>query len=401
MANLFTVPYGNEFWRYLGWLSSKIEYTEPVRDYAFPAAAWHMVRREPVGVCAAITPWNYPYLMAMWKLSPAVATGNTVVLKPATYTPATTMALAEILAESEVPPGVVNVIPGAGASVGEAMVTHPDVDKVSFTGSTEVGRRIMQLASSTIKRVTLELGGKSASIILDDADLDDAIPGVLWAMYLHTGQTCEAGSRLLVPASLYDEVVARVVEAVEGMKVGSALNFESDLGPLINKAQYETVDRYVQIGQDEGAKLLTGGERLTGEGYEGGHYYKPTVFGDVETSMRIAQEEIFGPVLSIMRYESVEEAIRYANDSIYGLAGSVWSRDPARAIEVAKRIRTGSIWINTHHMIIPAAPFGGYKQSGLGREFGRWGLEEYLETKYIRVEQLPKEQKFWNQIIGL
>ena len=401
LANLFTVPYAHEFWRHLGELGSKLDYTEPGPAYDFPAPAWHHIRREPVGVVGAITPWNYPYLMAFWKLSPAVATGCTIVLKPASYTPVTSLALAEILAESDLPPGVVNIVAGGGASAGEALVQHPGVNKISFTGSTEVGRRIMQQASGTIKRLTLELGGKSAQIVLDDADLEDAVPGVLWGMFMHSGQSCEAGTRLLLPGSLYDEFVARLVEKVESLTVGDATDFSTDLGPLINDTQLKAVHRYVEVGQEEGAKLLTGGERASVEGKENGSYYKPTIFADVETSMTIAQEEIFGPVLSVLRYDSVEQAIGIANDSIYGLGGSVWSRDTIRAQEVAKRMQTGSVWINSHHMITPATPFGGYKQSGLGREFGHWGLEEYLETKYVRVEQIAPKDKIWNQIIGV
>ena len=297
---------------------------------------------------------------------------------------------------------MVNVVPGSGASAGEALVTDPRVDKVAFTGSTEIGRRIMQLASGTVKKVTLELGGKSANILLDDADLDIAIPGSTWAMYMHQGQICHAGTRLLAPAALYDEVTARLVETVEGLKIGSAMDFESDLGPLINETQFDTVDRYVQVGQDEGAKLLTGGHRITEDGLDAGYFYEPTIFGEVSNDMKIAQEEIFGPVLSVIRYESVEDAIRLANDSIYGLGGAVWSRDIPRALEVAKRVRTGTVWINDYHLVSPAAPFSGYKQSGIGREHGHWGLQEYLQTKYVRVDQVPtREQKFWYQVIGL
>jgi aldehyde dehydrogenase (NAD+) len=280
-------------------------------------------------------------------------------------------------------------------------VTDPRVDKVGFTGSTAVGRRIMQLASGSLKKVTLELGGKGPSILLDDADLDVAVPGALWGIYLHSGQMCEAGTRCFVPASLYDEVVARMVELSEGLKIGSALDFETDIGPLVDHRQIDTVKRYVQIGQDEGAKLLTGGSVPQGVP-EGGYYFEPTIFGGVNNDMRIAQEEIFGPVLSLIRYESVEDAIRMANETIYGLAGSVWSRDVPRALQVAKRIRAGTVWINDHHLLSAAAPHGGYKQSGLGRELGRWGLDEYLQIKHIHVDQTPtKEQKFWYQVIGL
>src|SRR2546423_12415795 len=317
-------------------------------------------------------------MMAIWKIAPAIATGNAVVLKPATYTPASACALAEILARTDIPPGVVNVVPGSGAAAGEALCTDPRVDKIAFTGSTEVGRRIMQLASGTVKKVTLELGGKSPNILLDDADLDIAVPGSVWAMYMHQGQICHAGTRLFVPASLYDEVTARLVETVEGLKVGSALDFESDLGPLINRTQFDTVDRYVQLGQDEGAKLLTGGHRVTGDGLDAGGFYEPTIFGEVSNDMKIAQEEIFGPVLAVIRYESVEDAIRMANDSIYGLGGAVWSRDIPRALEVAKRIRTGTVWVNDYHLVSPAAPFGGVKASRDRRGAGPGGPPEVL-----------------------
>jgi acyl-CoA reductase-like NAD-dependent aldehyde dehydrogenase len=294
------------------------------------------------------------------------------------------------------------VVPGAGGSAGEEMASNSLVDKVAFTGSTEVGRRIMQLASGTVKKVTLELGGKSANILLDDADLDAAIPGSLFATFLHSGQICHSGTRAFVPASLYDEVIARMVELAEGLKVGPATDFETDIGPLVHRSQFETVDRYVQLGIQEGAKLVTGGERAEVAGHDGGYYYKPTIFADVKNSMRIAQEEIFGPVLSVIKYDSVEEAIQMANDSIYGLGGGVWSRDIPRAIGVAKRIRTGTVWVNDYHLLSAYAPFGGYKQSGVGRELGVWGIREYQQTKYIHVDQTPsKDQKFWYQIAGL
>jgi acyl-CoA reductase-like NAD-dependent aldehyde dehydrogenase len=403
MANLFSIALGVEHWRVVADLANKIGEYEPVPMPEMPAVAWGIVRREPYGVCAAITPWNFPFILMMWKAGPALATGNTIVVKPATYTPLSTLAFARILQESDLfPPGVFNVVPGAGGAAGEELAANPLVDKVAFTGSTEVGRRIMQLASPTVKKVTLELGGKSANILLDDADLEVAIPGSLWATFLHAGQICHSGTRCFVPASLYDDVVARMVELAEGLRVGPAMDFETDIGPLIHRTQFETVDRYVQLGLEEGAKLVTGGERVTVPGHEGGYYYRPTIFADVENSMRIAQEEIFGPVLSVIRYESVEDAIRMANDSIYGLGGAVWSRDIPRALEVAKRIRTGTVWVNDYHLLSGYAPFGGYKQSGVGRELGVWGIREYQQTKYIHVDQTPrKDQKFWYQIAGL
>ena len=401
MANLFTVPLAVYHWQYLVEAAAKLDPIEAVPETGFPAPAWEMVQREPYGVCAGIIPWNFPFIMAVWKAAPALAMGNTLVLKPSPYTPLTALELAAIGAEAGVPKGVLNVVPGTGPVAGEALVTDPRVDKVSFTGSTGVGRRIMQLASATIKNVTLELGGKSANILLDDADLDIAVPGALWASYLHQGQICHSGTRCFVPASLYDEATARMVELAEGLKVGSALDFESDMGPVIDRRQFDTIQRYVQIGQDEGAKLLTGGGVPPGVP-EGGYYVEPTIFGDVDNSMRIAQEEIFGPVLSVIRYESVEDAIRMANDSMYGLAGGVWSRDIPRALTVAKRLQTGTVWINDYHLISAAAPFGGFKQSGIGRELGTWGLLQFVQPKYIRVDQTPtKEQKFWFQVLGL
>jgi acyl-CoA reductase-like NAD-dependent aldehyde dehydrogenase len=401
MANLFTIPLGIYHWRYLAEEAGRLEYTEPVPQTDFPAPAWQFVQREPFGVCAGIIPWNFPFIMAVWKAAPALATGNTMVLKPSPYTPITALELAAIAQEAGLPNGVLNVVPGTGNVAGEALVTDPRVDRVAFTGSTAVGRRVMQLAAGTVKSIGLELGGKGPTLFLDDADLDIAIPGALWAVYLHGGQVCESGTRCLIPAAMYDEVAARLVELSEDLKVGPAMDFESDIGPLVDHRQLDTVKRYVQIGLDEGAKLLTGGG-VPDHTPEGGYYFEPTIFGGVENSMKIAQEEIFGPVLSLIRYESVDEAIRLANDTIYGLAGSVWSRDIPRALSVAKRIKAGTVWINDHHLISAAAPHGGYKQSGLGRELGRWGLDEYLQVKHVYVDQTPsKEQRFWYQIIGL
>jgi aldehyde dehydrogenase (NAD+) len=403
MANLFSIAAGIEHWKVLAELSSSLPEFEPVPHADYPAAAWSLVRREPFGVCGAITPWNFPFILMIWKVAPALAMGNTCVVKPASYTPLSTLEFAKIVAETDLlPPGVLNVVPGGGREAGEELAASPLVDKIAFTGSTEVGRRIMTLASGNIKKVTLELGGKSANILLDDADLDIAAPGSLWATFLHQGQICHSGTRLFVPRAQHDAIVDQLVELTEGLRVGPAQDFDTDLGPINNAPQLETIERYVELGRKEGATLATGGSRVTVAGYEDGWYHAPTIFCDVRNDFQIAQEEIFGPVLSVLPYDDVEQAITMANDSIYGLGGGVWSRDVPRAIEVAKRIRTGTVWINDYHLVNGAAPFGGYKQSGVGRELGVWGLREFQQTKHIHVDQSPtKDQKFWFQILGL
>jgi aldehyde dehydrogenase (NAD+) len=345
----------------------------------------HYARREPIGVCVGIVPWNFPFTMAMWKITMAALTGNSVVLKPASDTPLSALLLARIIAESKVPKGVINIISGPGGSIGEALCTHPKVDKIAFTGSTEVGSQIMQMASKSIKKVTLELGGKSANIVLDDADFESALDGAVLASFLHSGQVCESGTRLLLPESLYDRFVEQLKLRLEKIQVGYQLNPKTKMGPLVSKKQLESVADYVRIGKQEGAELITGGKPVEVEGFKNGCYYAPTLFGNVKNSMRIAQEEIFGPVLSVIRYKSEEEAIAIANDSIYGLAGGVWSKNVQRAERVAAQIRTGTMWINDYHVFSDLAPFGGYKQSGVGRELGLWGLEEYTEVKHVHI----------------
>jgi acyl-CoA reductase-like NAD-dependent aldehyde dehydrogenase len=368
---------------------------------SYPTHSYNFVLREPVGVCAGIIPWNFPLVMAVWKLAPALAMGNTCVLKPASNTPLTALKLAEILADTDLPEGVVNVITGAGSTVGEELASNPDVDKVAFTGSTVVGRRIMQLASSTIKKTTLELGGKSPNIVFEDADMDQAVDGALWATFFHQGQVCESGTRLLLPESIHDEFVERLVERAKQIKVGDPMDYESDLGPLVSAAQRETVENYVRIGKEQGAKLVLGGGRPEGDGFERGYWFEPTIFTEVDNSMTIAQEEIFGPVLSVIKFSDDDDAVRIANDSIYGLASGVWSQDPDRCLDIAKRLRAGTVWINDFHLLNCVAPFGGYKQSGIGRELSGYGLNEYTEVKHVHWDLgTPREQKLFGVILS-
>ncbi|OGP85811.1 MAG: aldehyde dehydrogenase [Deltaproteobacteria bacterium RBG_13_65_10] len=377
---------------------SKFPYVEQLPLQELPGLSQNFVLREPYGVCSQIIPWNFPLMMAIWKIGPALATGNTVVLKPASITPCSALELAKIIDETDLPKGVVNVISGPGSECGEEMCTSPMVDKVAFTGSTVVGRRIMQLASGTVKKVTLELGGKSPTIILDDADLDMATDGSLFGCMFHQGQVCESGTRLFVSEALHDAFVERLVNRTKTLRIGDPSQFDTDLGPMVSEQQRQVVEDYVESGQKEGAKIVVGGGRPAH--MTKGYYLEPTIFIDVKNEMKIAQEEIFGPVLCVIRYKNLDDAVRMANDSIYGLAGAVWSRDKKAALAVAKRIRTGTVWINDHHLLSPTAPFGGYKQSGIGREFGSYGLSEYLQIKHIHVDNVDDlQKKFWYQTL--
>jgi len=342
-----------------------------------------LVTREPVGVVGCITPWNYPLHQIMAKIAPAMAVGCTVVLKPSEVAPLNAFVLADIIDELGFPAGVFNLVSGVGPVVGEAIAAHPDVDMVSFTGSTRAGTRVAEVAAANVTRVHQELGGKSANIVLDDADFAAAIPSAVGACYLNSGQTCSALTRLLVPADRMDEAAELAAQAAAGFTVGPADDEGSRLGPLVSQTQWDRVQGYIQAGIDEGATLVTGGTGKP-EGLDAGYYVKPTVFANVDNSMSIARDEIFGPVLSIIGYDSEEDAIRIANDSDYGLSGGVWSSDNDRALAVAKQLRTGEVDMNGSFLNTDA-PFGGYKKSGNGRELGRFGLSEFVEAKQINL----------------
>ena len=342
-----------------------------------------LVTREPVGVVGCITPWNYPLHQIMAKIAPAMAVGCTVVLKPSEVAPLNAFVLADIIDELGFPAGVFNLVSGVGPVVGEAIAAHPDVDMVSFTGSTRAGTRVAEVAAANVTRVHQELGGKSANIVLDDADFAAAIPSAVGACYLNSGQTCSALTRLLVPAARMDEAAELAAQAAAGFTVGPADDEGSRLGPLVSQIQWDRVQGYIQAGIDEGATLVTGGTGKP-EGLDRGYYVKPTVFANVDNSMSIARDEIFGPVLSIIGYDNEEDAIRIANDSDYGLSGGVWSSDNDRALAVAKQLRTGEVDMNGSFLNTDA-PFGGYKKSGNGRELGRFGLSEFVEAKQINL----------------
>ena len=338
--------------------------------------------REPVGVAGLIVPWNYPLSMAAWKVAPALAAGCAVVLKPAEQTPLTALRLGELALEAGFPPGILNVVTGFG-DAGAALVAHPGVDKIAFTGSTEVGKEIVRACAGNLKKVSLELGGKSPHIVFPDANLDAAATAVANGIFFNQGQTCTAGSRLYAHASCFDRVVEAVTVIARKLKVGDGLNPHIDLGPLVSQEQWDRVNRYVSVGRDEGAKLVTGGKRPPG--LERGYFFEPTVFADTNASMRIVREEIFGPVLTALAWTDTEDLIAKANDTVYGLSAGIWTNDIKQAHRAAAALKAGTVWINCYNLVDPATPFGGFKQSGWGREHGRQAMELYSETKSIWV----------------
>jgi aldehyde dehydrogenase (NAD+) len=375
------VPAAAECFQYFaGWADKIHGETVPVKGNYLTYTL-----REPIGVVAAIVPWNFPLLLTAWKVAPALACGNTVIIKPASQTPLTALALAEIAAEVGVPPGVLNVITGPGSSVGQMLVEHPGIDKIAFTGDTSTGKGIMRGSADTLKRITLELGGKSANIVFPDADLDAAIRGATTGIFYGKGEVCAAGSRLLVDKSIRSEFIDKVAARAKKMAPGDPLDPKTRLGAISSKKQLENDLRYIEIAKKEGAQLVAGGGRAdigTGKGY----FLQPTVFDGVTPQMTIAREEIFGPVLAAIEFADVDEAIARANDSNYGLAAAVWTKDIKKAHHVARRLQAGTVWINTYNVYDTAAPFGGYKQSGFGREMSMHALEHYTQVKSVWVD---------------
>jgi betaine-aldehyde dehydrogenase len=358
----------------------------------------HVVSRvvhEPVGVCALVTPWNYPLLQLSWKVAPALAAGNAVVIKPSEVTPLTSLTLVELLAEAGAPAGVVNIVLGDGAHVGGPLVAHPDVDLVSFTGGVATGQSIMRAAADTVKRVSLELGGKNPNVVFADTDFDTVVDYALVAVFLHSGQVCSAGARLLVEDPLHDDLVAEVARRAELIRLGNGLDEGTESGPLVSEAQRAKIEDYVASAQAEGARLVAGGRRPDEPSLAKGFFYRPTVFADCHAGMRVVREETFGPILTVERFSTEEEAIALANDTDHGLAGAVWSNDPAKAHRVAGALRHGTVWINDYHPYIPAAEWGGMKRSGTGRELGPTGLHEYQEAKHVWHNTAPAAQRWF------
>ena len=370
------------FWYMAGWATKLNGGTiNPSVPY-LPDAEFHSYTlREPVGVVGQIIPWNFPLLMAAWKLGPALATGCTVVLKPAEQTPLSALRLGELIQEAGIPDGVVNIVPGYGETAGAALAAHPDVDKVAFTGSTEIGKLIARTATGNLKRVSLELGGKSPNIIFSDADVDAAIEGAAQGIFFNQGEVCSAGSRLYVQSDQFDRVVEGISEAAKGIKVGHGLEEDTDMGPLVSAEQFERVTGYLNRGAEEGNRAVTGGKAIDGPGF----FVEPTVLVDAKPSDTIVREEVFGPVIAAMPFDDIDDLARQANDSHYGLAAGIWTRDISKAHRLASRIKAGTVHVNTYHVFAAELPFGGYKQSGWGREMGEEVLKNYLETKSVIV----------------
>jgi acyl-CoA reductase-like NAD-dependent aldehyde dehydrogenase len=381
-ASFFDVPISQGCVGYYAAFEAR-ELQKKVEQPDFPGT-YGIIDHEPYGVVAAIVPWNLPLLIASWKVAPALLAGNSVVLKPSYLTPLSALKLGEILYQAGLPRGTLSVIPGSGKEVGSELASNNNVDVLSFTGATETGKEVMRLASNNVKRVLMELGGKSPNIVLADADIDRAVKGSMFGIFLHSGQLCESGARLLLSEDIYEEFIEKMKIRVDSMRVGPTDSMETDIGPLISKEQFSRVESYIASGHSEGATMLSGGP-LNDQRLKGGYYVKPTIFTDVRPEMKIWKEEIFGPVLSVMKFSNEDEAVRIANDTMYGLASGVWSSNVEKALQIGSRIRAGTVWINDYHLLTTYAPRGGYKQSGFGRELGEEGLYEYMQTKHYFV----------------
>jgi len=375
------IPFAAEVFRYYaGWATKIHGETLALREGAFT-----FTLREPIGVVGAIVPWNFPFLLASWKIAPALAAGNTVVLKPASLTPLTALKFAELCQEAGLPEGVFNVVTGPGSKVGMALVRHSGVDKVAFTGSTEVGKQIMREAAGTLKRLSLELGGKSPNIVFADADMDAAVKGAMTGIFYNKGEVCAAGSRLFLEERVHDEFMAKLTERVKGLRVGDPMDKATRMGPVVSAQQMATVLSYIDTGKQEGARLVTGGGRAN-MGSGKGYFIEPTIFDRVSNRMKIAREEIFGPVLSVIPFKAIEEAFAEGNTTTYGLAAAVWTRDVAKALRAARALRAGTVWVNAYNLYDAALPFGGFKESGFGRELGSAGIDLYTEVKSVWVD---------------
>ncbi|NMO02641.1 aldehyde dehydrogenase [Gordonia sp. TBRC 11910] len=385
-AGTFLIGYAIANLRYFASLARTFAFEKQGELIEVPTLASGLIRYEPVGVCGAIVPWNFPLLLAVWKLGPALAAGNTIVLKPDEQTPLTLLELARAADEVGLPAGVLNVVTGPGSVVGARLSEHPDVRKVAFTGSTDVGKTVMRAAADNVKKVTLELGGKGANVVLDDADIDLAVDGSLFAFLLMSGQACESGTRLVLADSIYDEFMSKLIERISTITLGDPLSLTTDIGPLVSAKQKDRVEKYIALGQEEGGKVAFQGAIPTDPALAQGHWVAPVILTDITNDMRIAREEIFGPVLVVIRHTGDDDAVAIANDSEYGLSAGVWSRDNQRALAVARRLEAGTVWVNDWHMVNALYPFGGYKQSGIGRELGPDALKEYVEAKFIHVD---------------
>lgn len=383
-ASFFDVPMATACVDYYATLEAG-ELRKRIEQPDFPGT-YGIIDHEPYRVVGSIVPWNVPILMASWKLAPALLAGNSVVLKPSHLTPLTALKLGEILYQAGLPHGVLSVVTGMGREVGSELASSRNVDVLSFTGSTETGKEVMQLAAKNVKKVLLELGGKSPNIVLEDADVDRAVKGSMFAVFLHSGQLCESGTRLLIAEKIHDTFMKKMKARVDAMRMGPTDAMETDIGPLISKEQRDMVESYIAIGANEGAKMLSGGP-VSDPALKQGHYVRPTVFTEVQPEMKIAKEEIFGPVLAVMKFKDEDQLISMANDTIYGLASGVWSSNLERALAIGHRIRAGTVWINDYHLLTTYGPRGGYKQSGFGRELGDEGLHEYMQTKHYFVNE--------------